>query len=119
MDVGSIWNGWKVESLIGEGSFGKVYKVVREEFGYKYEAALKVITIPQTFSEVETIRNDGMTDENITVYFQGMVQEIVQEFTLMSMLTSSFFTPKSRHLHPNRPKMDTVPHLPCFESMLT
>jgi beta-lactam-binding protein with PASTA domain/serine/threonine protein kinase len=86
MNVEEIWNGWKVESLIGEGSFGKVYKIVREEFGYKYVSALKVITIPQTLSEVETIRNDGMTEENVTMYFQGMVQEIVQEFTLMSKL---------------------------------
>ena len=28
-----LWGAWHVDSLIGEGSFGKVYKVRREEFG--------------------------------------------------------------------------------------
>ena len=37
---------WHVDSLIGEGSFGKVYKVRREEFGRVYYSAEKMITTP-------------------------------------------------------------------------
>ena len=29
MEVEKIWKGWKVEKEIGEGSFGKVFKIVR------------------------------------------------------------------------------------------
>ena len=27
MEIGSVWRGWTVDSLLGEGSFGKVYKI--------------------------------------------------------------------------------------------
>ena len=36
---------WEIEACIGEGAFGKVYKIVREEFGHTYDAALKVIEV--------------------------------------------------------------------------
>ena len=43
MQTGDVWNGWKIDRFLGEGSFGKVYRIVREEFGHTYEAALKVL----------------------------------------------------------------------------
>ncbi len=84
MEIGSFWNGWKIESLIGEGSFGKVYKIIKEELGYTYDSALKVIRIPQSQSEVTSIKNQGMSDESVTMYFKSMVEELVSEFALMS-----------------------------------
>lgn len=81
-----IWNGWKVENLIGEGSFGKVYKIVREDFGHIYVAALKVIQIPYNKSEVKAIKSEGLTDESVTSYFKSMVEDIVEEFSIMSKL---------------------------------
>lgn len=86
MEIGSLWKGWKVDKFIGEGSFGKVYRIIREEFGHTYESALKVIEIPQTQGEVETIRNEGLSDDSVTSYFQSMVEDIVDEFALMSKL---------------------------------
>ena len=86
MEIGNNWNGWRVEKFIGEGSFGKVYSIVREEFGHRYESALKVIHIPQNSSEYETIKNEGMSDDSVTAYFKSMVEEIVEEFALMSRL---------------------------------
>lgn len=86
MDIGKIWNGWEVEKLIGEGSFGKVYKIVRKDFGHTYVAALKVIQIPQSLAELDTIRHEGMSEESVTTYYMSMVEEIVEEFVLMSKL---------------------------------
>ena len=37
-----LWGSWHVDSLIGEGSLNKVYKVRREEFGNTYCPAVKV-----------------------------------------------------------------------------
>ncbi len=84
--VGQKFQEWDVEKCIGEGSYGKVYKIVRKEFGHTYEAALKVIDVPQHQSDVQAFKSDGMTDENVTVYFQQMVERIVDEFALMAKL---------------------------------
>lgn len=86
MKIGDVWNGWTVDSFIGEGSFGKVYRVVRKEFGHTYESAIKVIRIPQSKAEEEAIRNEGMTDESITAYYRSVISDIVSEFSLMSDL---------------------------------
>ena len=86
MKIGDVWNGWTVDSFLGEGSFGTVYRVVRKEFGYTYESAIKVIRIPQSKAEEEAIRNEGMTDDSITAYYRSMISDIVSEFTLMSEL---------------------------------
>ena len=77
---------WEIEACIGEGAFGKVYKIVREEFGHTYDAALKVIEVPQNQAEYETIRNEMVNTQEAEEYFAGMVQDIVEEFTLMSKL---------------------------------
>lgn len=86
MTVGDNWKGWTLESLIGEGSFGKVYKIVRKEFGHEYESALKIIRVPHNSAEVASIKSEGMSDASITTYYQGMIQDIVSEFALMSEL---------------------------------
>lgn len=85
-ELNKIWGGWKIDKVLGEGSFGKVYRIEREDFGHIYEAALKVITIPQNRSEVLTILNDGMDEESATLYFRSIVEDIVEEFVLMSKL---------------------------------
>lgn len=77
---------WKIEECIGEGAFGKVYKIVREEFGHTYNAALKVIEVPQNQAEFEAIRNEMANDQEVQNYFEGMVQDIIEEFTLMSRI---------------------------------
>lgn len=86
MIMKEIWNGWKIENIIGEGSFGKVYKITREDFGHTYTAALKVIEIPHNQSEMKAIKSEGMTDESVTTYFRSMVEDIVEEFSIMSQL---------------------------------
>lgn len=77
---------WKIGECIGSGAFGRVYRIVRTEFGHTYEAALKVLEIPQHSSDVETIRHEGMSEKNITEYFESVVEDIVKEFALMSKL---------------------------------
>lgn len=77
---------WNVDGCIGEGAFGKVYKISRQDFGHIYDAALKVIEVPQSQSEVDAVRNDGMSEQNVTQYFQSVVEDIVEEFALMSKL---------------------------------
>ena len=63
---------------------GKVYKIVRKDFGHTYEAALKVIEIPRNQAEFRSACNQGMSKEEVKEYFKSMVENIVKEFALMS-----------------------------------
>lgn len=82
-----VWPEWKVEGELGEGSFGKVYRIKRQDIGGTYHAALKVITIPKDKSELSSIMTEGMMDkDSVTHYFRGMMEEIVKEFAMMEKL---------------------------------
>lgn len=82
----AVFKDWTIDKCVGEGAFGKVYRITREDFGHTYEAALKVIEVPQAQSEVDAVRNDGMSEQNVTEYFRSVVEDIVDEFALMSRL---------------------------------
>lgn len=87
MDISQVnYEPWKVVRELGHGSFGTVYEINREEFGETYKAALKVITIPQSPSDIVANRADGMDDMSITAYYNSMVQELTHEFALLSKL---------------------------------
>ena len=77
---------WYAESFIGAGSFGRVYKIYREEFGERYYSALKYISIPADDYEVTSLRDDGMDDESITTYYTALAKDVAAETRLMSKL---------------------------------
>ena len=81
-----LWGSWKIDQFIGEGSFGKVYKITREDFGHTYNAALKVLEVPQNQSEYKNVRSEGLSEESAKEYFKSVVEDIVSEFALMSQL---------------------------------
>ena len=81
-----IFGAWHITLLIGEGSFGKVFEMEREDFGVTYKAALKAITIPASQSEVRSVMSEGMDESSVRTYFGGFVKKLVQEFALMSKL---------------------------------
>ena len=77
---------WKLSKLLGQGSYGKVFEAEREDFGIVVKAAIKIITIPASQSEVQSARTEGLDDAGITAYFHSMVEEMVQEFAIMAKL---------------------------------
>ncbi|MDR0273228.1 MAG: serine/threonine protein kinase [Clostridiales bacterium] len=81
-----FFGSWRITKTLGEGSFGKVFEIKREDFDEIYKSALKVITVPQSESELKSIMNNGMDDISATEYFRSVVKEIVSEFVLMSKL---------------------------------
>lgn len=82
----NTWPGWEKVELLGEGSFGKVYKIRREEYGVVNEAALKVITIPGSQADLAAAREEGMDDASVTNYFKSFVEDLAAEFAMMSSL---------------------------------
>ncbi len=81
-----IFGCWKIVRQIGEGSFGKVFEIQREDFGVTYKAALKAITVPANQSELQEAKADGLDDVSVRTYFGSFVEDLVKEFALMSKL---------------------------------
>lgn len=69
-DIKKIWPKWEIIRTVGEGSFGKVFEISRNEYGIEEHSALKVISIPQSKGEIQSLKNDGMTDNDTTEYFK-------------------------------------------------
>ena len=89
MENNVFWPGWETVQLIGRGSFGAVYEIQRDVLGDVEKAALKVISIPQSSSDIEELYNDGYDDESITSAFQSHLKSIVAEYTLMRKMNGS------------------------------
>ena len=81
-----VFSNWTIKHKIGEGSFGQVYEIWREDFGETYRAALKVITVPQSESEFRAALEEGMSSAQAEQYFYGVVEDIVREFAIMARL---------------------------------
>lgn len=84
-----LWPGWETVRLIGRGSFGAVYEIERDMFGEKEKAALKVIMIPQSSSDIDELYGEGYDGESITNVFNAYLQSIVAEYSLMRKMNGS------------------------------
>ncbi|MCL1851885.1 MAG: leucine-rich repeat domain-containing protein [Peptococcaceae bacterium] len=78
-----LWDSWYIEDLIGEGSFGKVYRIRQQEFGATYYSAVKIISIPQDNTEIQRMKLEGLDDASIRSFFYQHAQNIVSEINLM------------------------------------
>ena len=85
-EIEKVWPEWKVESQIGKGAFGSVYKAVRTDHGLTSTAAIKVLHIPQDDTEVNTLRSEGLDINATRTYLQGIVDDFVGEIQLMESL---------------------------------
>lgn len=86
-DMNAIsWPGWEIVRKIGSGSFGSVYEIQRDVFGDIERAALKVITIPQSRSDIDELLNEGYDEASVTERFRGYLQDIAKEYSLMAKM---------------------------------
>ena len=83
-----VWPGWETVREIGRGSFGAVYEIERDVFGHPERRALKVITIPQSNSDIDELYDNGYNEESITATFRSHMESIVSEYELMRELNS-------------------------------
>lgn len=80
-----LWGSWYVDSLLGEGSYGKVYKVKREEFGSVFYAAVKMISIPNSEAELQQVWSELRDEFSVKSHFEKRAYDIVEEIKLMIM----------------------------------
>ena len=83
-----LWGVWKIEEELGEWSYGKVYKAVRNEFGATYYAAIKHISIPINQTEIRNLYEEGLAADEGSArrYYERMLANLLQEIRLMSAL---------------------------------
>ena len=85
----NVWPEWKVVRRINRGSFGVVYEAVRSDHGVESRAAIKVISIPQDESELDSLRTAGLTADASRTYFQEVVNDFVGEIQIMESFKGS------------------------------
>ena len=81
-----LFGEWVAESLLGAGSFGRVYKIRREAFGESFYSAMKYISLPQNDGELQQLRFEGLEDNAISDYYGHIVREIAAEMHMMDKL---------------------------------
>ncbi|MCL1918729.1 MAG: serine/threonine protein kinase [Peptococcaceae bacterium] len=79
-----LWGTWYVDSLLGSGSFGRVYKIHRQEFGKTYTSAVKILSIPQDEAEIRHMRSENFDDMSIRKFLRACVMNIIAEIDLMN-----------------------------------
>lgn len=85
-NLGAVWPEWKVVELLGEGAYGKVYKMERESHGMTSTAAVKAISIPQNDAELLSVRAERMDEQGTRSYFGSIVTDFINEIKLMQSL---------------------------------
>ena len=81
-----FWESWYIDSIIGEGSFGSVYRIYKEEFGQKYYSALKIISLPKSQAEAREIMLESASQNTVSEYFREVAEDIFKEIQIMEEL---------------------------------
>jgi len=81
--LNKVWPEWKVTRVLGRGSYGIVYEAERRDSMIGTKAAIKVISVPQDNAEIDSLRSEGMTEENAKSYFQQVVDDFIGEIRIM------------------------------------
>ena len=82
----AVFNDWIITREIGQGATGHVYEIKKNGHGKEIRSALKVIRIPKSPSDIKAVMSEGMTQEDVTDYFKGFVDEILREIRIMVSL---------------------------------
>ena len=68
---------------MGEGSFGCVYKAERSERGQTFYSAVKLITIPGSSEEWDSVLKEAGTEDGAKAYFENLLEDCIQEVGTM------------------------------------
>jgi len=79
----NLYPDWELIRLLGEGAFGKVYEIKRGEGGLEEHAALKVIHIPQSKSEIQLLQSEGA---DVSAHFEELAKQLSNEIATQAKL---------------------------------
>ena len=81
-----IFGSWIIKERIGHGATGEVLLIERKDLGTVYRSALKCITIPQSEEDILSIKSNGMSDQDVTTYYDSAMDRIREELTNLARL---------------------------------
>ena len=81
--LSTVWPDWQIVRRIGKGSYGAVYEAVRTDHSVESRAAIKIISIPESETELDSLRAEGLSEEDTRKYLEGIVNDFVGEIQLM------------------------------------
>ena len=81
-----IWPAYTAVDVIGKGSFGQVYRLIRDG---KHEAALKVIEVPTDQQEILNLYSEGADTETVYKQVYAQIESLQNEIELMESLKSA------------------------------
>lgn len=88
MLIGETKLGYKITELVGQGGFGSVYKAVKDNKAMKTVRALKHISLPSRKQWTDIYNSMGNDIARTDEYFDGILQEILNEIRILADLTS-------------------------------
>ncbi|MDR2736352.1 MAG: protein kinase [Gracilibacteraceae bacterium] len=84
-----LWGKWYIDSLLGRGAFGSVYKVHQEEFNKTRFSAVKILSIPRDDEELRQMIGEGLDKDALKAYLHVCVTSILSEIDLMSQFSGN------------------------------
>lgn len=86
-----LWGVWNCDCVLGEGSFGRVYRAVRCDGDRAYYSAVKHISVPANEQQLQEVRRSGLyrSDEEISIYFNDVVRDVKKEVDMMYALKAN------------------------------
>ena len=83
------WPEWQTVELVGEGTFGSVYKAKKEVYGNISYAAIKVIEIPKESREIRDLQQSNMDESSIKAFYEDMIHNLMSEIQIMESMKSA------------------------------
>lgn len=79
-----LWGEWRSSELLGQGSFGRVYKMVKRDLDKEYYAAVKHLSLPNEPDEEKNLYAEGIVTDNETLktYYDDVLKNLRSEIDL-------------------------------------
>ena len=78
--------GWKVEKQLGSGSYGRVFRIFRENAGETFYCALKWIEYPRDPREINALEAKGWSTDEIKAYYSKTALALKREISILDRL---------------------------------
>ena len=80
------WTNWQITEMIGEGSYGVVYRAERKAGDRTVTAAIKVVDIPSEENEAEHMLKELSSRDSVRQYYKDIVDDYIHEIQIMDAL---------------------------------